>query len=104
MTNTMAPVLLNCSTTGVANKPNLVILHGLFGDLNNWKAMAGRFSDQFRVHSMDLRNHGNSPHVSGMTYPEMAADVAHTCQTLEITNTHVIGHSIWVVKPQCNWR
>jgi len=94
MTNSMAPQLLNCSSTGKKSNPHLVILHGLFGDLNNWKAMAGRFSDQFRVHCMDLRNHGDSPHVSGMTYTEMAADVAHTCQSLEITNTHVIGHSM----------
>jgi len=94
MTNTKTPVLLNCSSTGIEKKPNLVILHGLFGDLNNWRAIADRFSDTFRVHCMDLRNHGDSPHTSGMTYAEMAADVAHTCQSLKISSTHVIGHSM----------
>ncbi len=94
MKNTSAPVRLNCSSTGHANNPSLVILHGLFGDLNNWKAIAARLSDQFQVHCMDLRNHGESPHISGMTYAEMATDVAHTCESLGIVSTHVIGHSM----------
>ncbi len=88
------PIILNSSSTGSPANPNLVILHGLFGDLNNWKAMANRLSDQHYVHCMDLRNHGNSPHSSGMTYAEMASDVAHTCTTLGIKNTSVVGHSM----------
>lgn len=87
-------VTLNCTTTGPAGGENVVILHGLFGDLNNWRAQAERLSDNYRVHSMDLRNHGDSPHSEGMSYPEMAADVAHTCQSLNIEQTHVIGHSM----------
>lgn len=88
------PIPLNCASTGSPEHGNLLILHGLFGDLNNWKAMAVRFSTQYQVHCMDLRNHGDSPHVSGMSYPEMAADVAHTCATLGIEHTFVIGHSM----------
>ena len=94
MTAPGTPVLLNCNTSGNANHPDLVILHGLFGDLNNWKAIARRLSTQFRVHCMDLRNHGDSPHTSGMTYTEMADDVAHTCRSLDIAGTRVIGHSM----------
>jgi len=88
------PVMLNCKSTGVENGENVVILHGLFGDLNNWRAQADRLSEQFRVHSMDLRNHGSSPHTTGMSYPAMAADVAHTCEALQIEKTHVVGHSM----------
>jgi len=87
-------VMLNCKTTGVENGENVVILHGLFGDLANWKSQADRLSEHFRVHSMDLRNHGNSPHAAGMSYREMAADVLHTCNGLKIEKTHVIGHSM----------
>lgn len=94
MQNTQSPVLLNCKSYGDDSNRDLVILHGLFGDLNNWKAIALRLSDQYQVHCMDLRNHGNSPHATGMTYHSMAADVAHTCSTLEITSTLVIGHSM----------
>jgi len=94
MANAKTPVLLNCSSAGNASNPDLVILHGLFGDLNNWKAIANRLTDHYHVHCMDLRNHGDSPHTSGMTYTEMAADVAATCQSHKITRAHVIGHSM----------
>lgn len=94
MTSTNKPCVLNCKSTGPEGNTNLVILHGLFGDLNNWKAIATRLSDSYRVHCLDLRNHGDSPHAIGMTYAEMASDVAHTCKSLDIKNTHVIGHSM----------
>ncbi len=87
-------VLLNCKSIGNNNHPNVVILHGLFGDLNNWRAQAEKLSEHYHVHSMDLRNHGASPHAPGMAYPLMAADVAYTCQSLDITSTHIIGHSM----------
>jgi len=96
------PVLLNSNVTepdksidtDAGTAPNLVILHGLFGDQNNWRAQAERLSEHFTVHSMDLRNHGASPHASGMTYQQLAADVAFTCADLGITNTNVLGHSM----------
>jgi len=94
MTNNAHPVLLHSQTIGVSGADNVVILHGLFGDLNNWKAMANRLSAEFQVHCMDLRNHGASPHSDGMTYAQMAADVAFTCEQLQITRTHLIGHSM----------
>jgi len=43
---------------------------------------------------MDLRNHGASPHATGMTYQQLAADVAHTCSELGIQKTNVLGHSM----------
>lgn len=86
--------MLNCKSIGPENGDNIVILHGLFGDLNNWRGHAERLSDRYQVHSMDCRNHGRSPHINGMAYPQMAADVAHTCATLGIKKTHIIGHSM----------
>ena len=83
---------LNCKSTGQG--PDVVILHGLFGDLNNWRAQSERLSEQYHVHSMDLRNHGSSPHAAGMTYKLLAADVASTCESLGIKKIHLIGHSM----------
>ncbi|WP_316931964.1 alpha/beta fold hydrolase [Hymenobacter sp. DG25B] len=40
----------------------LVILHGLFGTLDNWQTLARRWADAgHRVIVVDLRNHGRSP-------------------------------------------
>ena len=92
MTEQTASVELHCETIG--NGPDLVILHGLFGSGENWRSQAKRLATQFTVHSMDARNHGDSPHTTGISYPQMAADVAATCAILGIKHSHIIGHSM----------
>ena len=39
----------------------LVIVHGLFGSLDNWQTLGKQFSNDFRVVLVDQRNHGKSP-------------------------------------------
>ena len=39
-----------------------IILHGLFGQSDNWVTVGRRIADQFHVFIPDLRNHGQSPH------------------------------------------
>ncbi len=56
-------------------RPPVVILHGLFGSNRNWHPIARSLSDEFVVYSLDMRNHGKSPHSTVMDYPHMAADV-----------------------------
>jgi len=72
----------------------LVILHGLFGSLKNWNRHARLLSETFSVFSLDLRNHGSSPHTDSMNYSLMAADVFEFLDKKEIDQAHVIGHSM----------
>ena len=74
--------------------PDVVLLHGLFGMGSNLKGIARVLSEHYRVHSLDLRNHGQSPHTEFMDYPAMAADVAGYIQHAGIKHCHVIGHSM----------
>ena len=76
-----------------AGKP-LVILHGLFGSKRNWGAIAKALSAHRRVLCLDLRNHGDSPWDAAMTYPALAADVAHFIGTHDLGAVDVIGHSM----------
>ena len=39
----------------------LFILHGLFGYSDNWQSLGKKFSNDFEVFLIDLRNHGHSP-------------------------------------------
>ncbi|MBL4820144.1 MAG: alpha/beta fold hydrolase [Gammaproteobacteria bacterium] len=72
----------------------LVILHGLFGSLKNWNFHARELASQFAVYSLDLRNHGDSPHENSMTYPVMAEDVLEFLDAREIRQAHILGHSM----------
>lgn len=74
--------------------PPLLILHGLFGSLENWASQAKAFSRRHKVIAVDLRNHGRSPHVANMGYDLMADDVLRLLQHLGIDKAHLIGHSM----------
>ncbi len=74
--------------------PPLCLLHGLFGRTQNFGALARRFSARHRVISLDLRNHGASPHVPGMRYTDMAADVLCTLGELAALPCSLLGHSM----------
>ena len=84
---------LNYKTYGDTG-PHLVILHGLFGNLDNWQTLARRWASDYTVVLVDLRNHGRSPHAEEMTYPLLAQDVAELLETLTIDRCHLLGHSM----------
>jgi pimeloyl-ACP methyl ester carboxylesterase len=85
-------MILNTLISG--DGPPVVLLHGLFGAAKNLGAIARALSTQARVLSMDLRNHGDSPHAAGMNYADMAADVAATMAARNVGKARVIGHSM----------
>ncbi len=72
----------------------LVILHGLFGSLDNWQSLGRKFADHFRVISPDLRNHGRSFHSPIHDYRAMTDDVLKLMDYLSIEKSNIIGHSM----------
>lgn len=74
--------------------PPLVLLHGLFGSGDNWGTVAKHFSQQYQVISVDLRNHGKSPHSDSQTYVDMANDLLELCDRLNLARIHLLGHSL----------
>jgi esterase len=74
--------------------PSLVILHGLFGSLNNWHSHAIALASNFRVYTVDQRNHGSSPHASAMSYPAMAGDLKEFIEAHHLGPTLLLGHSM----------
>ena len=72
----------------------LIILHGLFGSSDNWRGLAKKLAVDVQVISVDLRNHGKSPHSEKISYDEMASDVIKLIKDLGLSKVDVIGHSI----------
>jgi esterase len=72
----------------------LLILHGLFGMSDNWHNIARRLSETNTVYTLDLRNHGQSPHSPVMNYSVMADDIWEFMNNEKIGEAIVIGHSM----------
>src|SRR3954454_16672316 len=72
----------------------LLILHGLYGSLENWRSMTRRLSESLHVFAIDLRNHGRSPHSRDMTYSLMAEDVFEFMSEQKLQSAHILGHSM----------
>jgi len=72
----------------------LIVLHGLLGSSDNWRAMSQRLAQHFAVYSLDLRNHGRSPHAAEMNYPLMAGDVREFVEAHGLKRVFLLGHSM----------
>ena len=83
---------LNYKTYGQGEP--LIILHGLFGMLDNWQSIAKKLADHFLVILIDQRNHGKSPHSEEIDYELMAGDLKEFMESNWIFNAHLLGHSM----------
>lgn len=95
--------LLNYSLLGpeLGAAPVLVIIHGLFGSLENLGPIARVLAESHSVVSVDLPNHGRSPQVAAldMSLTAMAQQLDQTLQALNleqasINQVSLLGHSL----------
>lgn len=77
-------------TTG----PPLLILHGLLGSSRNWRSVAQFLARDFSVVTVDLRNHGQSPHADDMDFAHLVADVCSLIESHRWAEVHLLGHSL----------
>ncbi|WP_421418293.1 alpha/beta fold hydrolase [Pseudoalteromonas lipolytica] len=85
-------MLLNYQQSGQGS--HVVLIHGLFGSLENLNVIAKALSENYTVTNIDLRNHGKSFHSDSMNYSVMAADVLELLNHLNINKAHIVGHSM----------
>ncbi|RUO81476.1 alpha/beta hydrolase [Idiomarina tyrosinivorans] len=85
--------LLNYETLGNKQDPAVFVIHGLFGDKDNLKAIAKPLDGYFRI-LVDARNHGDSFHSDDFSYVAMAADIARLADHLGLDTFAVLGHSM----------
>ena len=72
----------------------VIILHGLFGSLDNWLSVGKKLAENFEIYLLDLRNHGDSFHDEDFSYEAMAKDLADFIERQNIQNPVIIGHSM----------
>jgi esterase len=72
----------------------LIVVHGFLGSLENWLTVSRRLSRSCRVYTVDLRNHGGSPHSDSMDYEVMADDLLEFVNYHKLLPAYILGHSM----------
>lgn len=85
-------MLLNYKQSGQGSP--VILIHGLFGSLENLNVIANSLAENFLVINIDLRNHGRSFHSDEMDYTCMSQDIIQLMSELNIENAHFVGHSM----------
>tara|TARA_R110001606_G_scaffold61892_1_gene144354 strand:+ start:2794 stop:3555 length:762 start_codon:yes stop_codon:yes gene_type:complete len=74
--------------------PNLIVIHGLFGNADNWHSIAQSLAEHFTVYCIDLPNHGKSDSMSDASYPKMAEAILNWAELNKIDSFYLLGHSM----------
>ncbi len=72
----------------------MVILHGLFGSLDNWFSIAKELEKDFTLYLVDQRNHGDSPHSDEWNYGVMVEDLKELIDEEGLDKIYLMGHSM----------
>lgn len=72
----------------------VIVLHGLFGTLDNWQTVGRLLGEDYQVFLVDQRNHGRSPHIPEHSFQGMADDLGFFMEFNWIHHTHLLGHSM----------
>jgi esterase len=71
----------------------VVLIHGLFGNLDNLKSLGQALEPHHRVIRVDLPNHGLSPHWDEMNYDWLTQSLERLLDELALERVHLVGHS-----------
>jgi len=74
--------------------PPVILIHGLFGSLENLGAIARQLAERFCVYSIDLPNHGRSPHSDDTSLAHMCTLVFQWLERQPFSSCSLVGHSL----------
>ena len=72
----------------------IIILHGLYGSSDNWVSIAKHLGENYKVFSLDQRNHGQSPHSEEHNYSVLTKDLLEFFEDHQIKSAVLLGHSM----------
>ena len=76
------------------NNSPIVLVHGLFGSLDNLGVLARDLVTDHDILQVDMRNHGLSGRSPDMNYTAMAQDLLETLDVNNLEKVTLIGHSM----------
>ncbi|WP_407330871.1 alpha/beta fold hydrolase [Enterovibrio sp. 27052020O] len=72
----------------------LLLIHGLFGSLDNLGGLARVLAEHYQVYQIDLPNHGLSPRSEHVDYLSQANAVKEFLFQQDLDHVSVVGHSM----------
>ncbi|WP_328913995.1 MULTISPECIES: alpha/beta fold hydrolase [unclassified Streptomyces] len=80
---------------GAADRPGVLMLHGLLGRASHWAPTARRLAPRFRALALDQRGHGRSDKPEGPYTPDAyAADAIAAVEQLGLAPVTLVGHAM----------
>jgi pimeloyl-ACP methyl ester carboxylesterase len=79
---------------GHADRPALILVHGITENRRMWHPLVHRLAEHHYVLSVDLRGHGDSELSDPYDPISYASDVVETAQALGVHDPLLIGHSL----------
>ena len=74
--------------------PWVVLIHGLFGNLDNLTVLRKPLAEQYNVITIDLPDHGESPHVDAFSLSLCVEGISALLDAYDIPAAHIVGHSL----------
>ncbi|NMH58642.1 alpha/beta fold hydrolase [Alteromonas ponticola] len=74
--------------------PWLILLHGLFGNLDNLAVIKRHFSSKFNILNIDLPDHGHSVKLDSFSFAQWSQLLSSTLTEHHINTCYVLGHSL----------
>ncbi len=81
-------------STDCPDKPWIMLIHGLFGSLDNLSALRRQLTKSFQVLSVDLPDHGKSEFTQSFSFVHYARHITELVYKLNITQLSIVGHSL----------
>ena len=72
----------------------VILIHGLFGNLDNLKSLSHELEQHYQVIRVDLPNHGQSLHLENLTFEVMVQQLKNVLNECDIDQAHIVGHSL----------
>lgn len=80
--------------SATSDTPWVILIHGLFGSLDNLGGVARSLKGDCHCVLVDLPNHGQSKTINNIAFKHIADNLAAMMNHLDIEEAHVIGHSL----------
>ncbi|XP_023951044.2 protein ABHD11 [Bicyclus anynana] len=78
----------------IYHEPPILLVHGLLGCKKHWDDIGKTIVNVVKkaVVSIDLRNHGHSPHANSHKYEDLVGDILILLDKLSIKRASLVGH------------